>query len=180
MKEKILILEDEIGIRSFVSINLKREGYEVIEAGCGQEAIDKIKNEKNISLALLDVMLPDMRLPIQYALNYPKREERIANPISFYEIAQLTFEKPDMDTFKCLKLAFKAGKTGGLMPTILNGANEEAVALLLEEKIKFLDIADLIEECMNKFKEKSNMELTIDNIITVDKEVREYLRKKVS
>ena len=123
---------------------------------------------------------PDMRLPIQYALNYPKREGRIANPISFYEIAQLTFEKPDMDTFKCLKLAFKAGKTGGLMPTILNGANEEAVALLLEEKIKFLDIADLIEECMDKFKEKSNMELTIDNIITVDKEVREYLRKKVS
>ena len=60
MKEKILVLEDEIGIRSFVSINLKREGYEVIEAGCGQEAIDKIKNEKNISLALLDVMLPDM------------------------------------------------------------------------------------------------------------------------
>ncbi len=60
MKEKILILEDEIGIRSFVSINLKREGYEVIEAGCGEEAIDKIKNEKDISLALLDVMLPDM------------------------------------------------------------------------------------------------------------------------
>ena len=123
---------------------------------------------------------PDMRLPIQYALNYPKREGRIANPISFYEIAQLTFEKPDMDTFKCLKLAFKAGKAGGLMPTILNGANEEAVALLLEEKIKFLDIADLIEECMDKFKDKSNMELTIDNIIAVDQEVREYLRKKVS
>ena len=85
-----------------------------------------------------------------------------------------------MDTFKCLKLAFKAGKAGGLMPTILNGANEEAVALLLEEKIKFLDIADLIEECMDKFKDKSNMELTIDNIIAVDQEVREYLRKKVS
>lgn len=60
MNEKILILEDEIGIRSFVSINLKREGYEVIEAGTGQEAIDKITNEKNISIALLDVMLPDM------------------------------------------------------------------------------------------------------------------------
>ena len=66
------------------------------------------------------------------------------------------------------------------MPTILNGANEEAVALLLEEKIKFLDIADLIEECMDKFKDKSNMELTIDNIIAVDQEVREYLRRKVS
>ncbi|CEN22318.1 cell wall metabolism DNA-binding response regulator WalR [Paraclostridium sordellii] len=60
MKEKILVLEDEIGIRSFVSINLKREGYEVIEAGTGQEAIDKMSNEKNISIALLDVMLPDM------------------------------------------------------------------------------------------------------------------------
>ena len=60
MNEKILILEDEIGIRSFVSINLKREGYEVIEAGTGQEAIDKISSEKNISIALLDVMLPDM------------------------------------------------------------------------------------------------------------------------
>ena len=60
MKEKILVLEDEIGIRSFVSINLKREGYEVIEAGTGQEAIDKISNEKDISMALLDVMLPDM------------------------------------------------------------------------------------------------------------------------
>ncbi|MFR3071890.1 MAG: response regulator transcription factor [Paeniclostridium sp.] len=60
MSEKILVLEDEIGIRSFVSINLKREGYEVIEAGTGQEAIDKISNEKNISIALLDVMLPDM------------------------------------------------------------------------------------------------------------------------
>ena len=60
MKEKILILEDEIGIRSFVSINLKREGYEVIEAECGQEAIEKMQNEKDISLALLDVMLPDM------------------------------------------------------------------------------------------------------------------------
>lgn len=60
MKEKILILEDEIGIRSFVSINLKREGYEIIEAGTGSEAIEKIKNEKDITLALLDVMLPDM------------------------------------------------------------------------------------------------------------------------
>lgn len=60
MKEKILVLEDEIGIRSFVSINLKREGYEVIEAGTGQEAIDKMASEKNISIALLDVMLPDM------------------------------------------------------------------------------------------------------------------------
>ena len=169
------------------------KGLEVIEAHylfeCSYDNIEVVVHPQSIIHSMVEykdasiiaqIGSPDMRLPIQYALNYPKREGRIANPISFYEIAQLTFEKPDMDTFKCLKLAFKAGKTGGLMPTILNGANEEAVALLLEEKIKFLDIADLIEECMDKFKEKSNMELTIDNIITVDKEVREYLRKKVS
>ena len=147
---------------SIDSATLMNKGLEVIEAHylfeCSYDNIEVVVHPQSIIHSMVEYK----------------------NPISFYEIAQLTFEKPDMDTFKCLKLAFKAGKTGGLMPTILNGANEEAVALLLEEKIKFLDIADLIEECMDKFKEKSNMELTIDNIITVDKEVREYLRKKVS
>ena len=178
---------------SIDSATLMNKGLEVIEAHylfeCSYDNIEVVVHPQSIIHSMVEykdasiiaqIGSPDMRLPIQYALNYPKREGRIANPISFYEIAQLTFEKPDMDTFKCLKLAFKAGKAGGLMPTILNGANEEAVALLLEEKIKFLDIADLIEECMDKFKDKSNMELTIDNIIAVDQEVREYLRKKVS
>lgn len=178
---------------SIDSATLMNKGLEVIEAHylfeCSYDNIEVVVHPQSIIHSMVEYKdasviaqmgSPDMRLPIQYALNYPKREGRIANPISFYEIAQLTFEKPDMDTFKCLKLAFKAGKAGGLMPTILNGANEEAVALLLEEKIKFLDIADLIEECMDKFKDKSNMELTIDNIIAVDQEVREYLRKKVS
>ena len=157
---------------SIDSATLMNKGLEVIEAHylfeCSYDNIEVVVHPQSIIHSMVEYKdasviaqmgSPDMRLPIQYALNYPKREGRIANPISFYEIAQLTFEKPDMDTFKCLKLAFKAGKAGGLMPTILNGANEEAVALLLEEKIKFLDIADLIEECMDKFKDKSNMEL---------------------
>ena len=133
---------------SIDSATLMNKGLEVIEAHylfeCSYDNIEVVVHPQSIIHSMVEykdasiiaqIGSPDMRLPIQYALNYPKREGRIANPISFYEIAQLTFEKPDMDTFKCLKLAFKAGKAGGLMPTILNGANEEEVALLLEEKI---------------------------------------------
>lgn len=121
-----------------------------------------------------------MRLPIQYAMNYPKREKAVAKTIDFYEISKLTFEKPDYDTFKCLRLAFEAGKKAGLMPTILNGANEVAVDLFLKEKIKFLDIADIIEDAMNYFEKESKEELTIDNIISLDKKVRKYVLEKFS
>ena len=175
------------------SSTMVNKGLEVIEAqwlfGVPVDKVQVIVQPQSIIHSMVQFVdggvmaqlgSPDMRLPIQYALYYPERRILDTKRLDFYELAQITFEKPDMDTFKCLKLAFKAGKAGGLMPTILNGANEEAVALLLEEKIKFLDIADLIEECMDKFKDKSNMELTIDNIIAVDQEVREYLRKKVS
>ena len=122
---------------SIDSATLMNKGLEVIEAHylfeCSYDNIEVVVHPQSIIHSMVEYKdasviaqmgSPDMRLPIQYALNYPKREGRIANPISFYEIAQLTFEKPDMDTFKCLKLAFKAGKAGGLMPTILNGANE--------------------------------------------------------
>ena len=117
----------------------------------------------------------DMRLPIQYALNYEKREGIVADTIDFYEIAQLNFEKPDLDTFKSLSLAFKAGKMGGLMPTILNGANEAAVELFLEKKIGFLQIPEMIEKCMEKFKDESKDVLTLENIIKLDKKVKAYV-----
>lgn len=118
-----------------------------------------------------------MRLPIQYALNYEKRENLIADTIDFYEISKLTFEKPDSDTFKSLKLSFEAGKIGGLMPTILNGANEAAVELFLNEKIKFLEISNTIERCMEVFKDEVFRELTLENIIDLDKRVKEYVVK---
>ena len=175
------------------SATLVNKGLEVMEAkwlfGVEADDIEVVIQPQSIIHSMVEFVdggiiaqlgVPDMKLPIQYALYYPDRRPMNGGRIDFSKLKSITFEKPDMDTFKCLKLAFKAGKAGGLMPTILNGANEEAVALLLEEKIKFLDIADLIEECMDKFKDKSNMELTIDNIIAVDQEVREYLRKKVS
>jgi 1-deoxy-D-xylulose-5-phosphate reductoisomerase len=85
----------------------------------------------------------------------------------------LTFEKPDLDTFKCLKLAYEAGKAGGTMPTILNGANEVAVELFLEDKINFLKIADIIEECMNKFSYSSKF--SVEDILQTDNNVRQYV-----
>lgn len=174
------------------SATLMNKGLEVIEAhwlfDCSYENIQVVVHPQSIIHSMVEYVdasimaqigAPDMRLPIQYALNYPERKEKVANEIDFYEISKLTFEKPDMDTFKCLKLAFKAGKIGGLMPTILNGANEVAVALFLDKKIKFLEIGDIIEETMIKFKEEAEkLELTIDNILAIDEKVREYVRNR--
>ena len=176
---------------SIDSATLMNKGLEVIEAhflfDCDYDNIEVVVHPQSIIHSMVEYKdasiiaqlgSPDMRLPIQYALNYPERIERIAKPISFYEIATLTFEKPDLHTFKCLELAYKAGKEGGLATTILNGANEEAVALLLEEKIKFLQIAEIIEESLEHFKDEKNNKLTLDNIIDLDCRVRKYIRNK--
>ena len=176
---------------SIDSATLMNKGLEVIEAhflfDCDYDNIEVIVHPQSIIHSMVEYKdasviaqlgSPDMRLPIQYALNYPERKAMIANPVNFYELGALTFEKPDLETFKCLRFAYEAGKIGGLAPTILNGANEDAVALLLKEKIKFLQIAEIIEECMNVFKENYYDELTLDNIIELDKKVREYIRMK--
>lgn len=174
------------------SASLMNKGLEVIEAhwlfNCDYENIQVLVHPQSIIHSMVEyrdasiiaqIGAPDMRLPIQYALNYPERKERVANEIDFYEISKLTFEKPDMDTFKCLKLAFEAGKKGGLMPTILNAANEVAVALFLNRKIKFLEIANIIEEAMEKFKEEAeNLDLAIDNILYIDEKVRQYVKSR--
>lgn len=176
---------------SIDSATLMNKGLEVIEAhflfDCDYDNIEVVVHPQSIIHSMVEFKdasiiaqlgSPDMRLPIQYALNYPERKEVIAKPLNIFEVGALTFENPDLDTFKCLKFAYEAGKIGGLAPTILNGANEEAVALLLEEKIKFIQIAEIIEECMKVFKENYYDELTLDNIIELDKKVREYIRNK--
>ena len=175
------------------SASLMNKGLEVIEAhwlfDCSYDNIQVVVHPQSIIHSMVEYSdasiiaqlgSPDMRLPIQYAINYAERKEEIAKTIDFYEISQLTFEKPDMDTFKCLKLAFEAGKKGGLMPTILNGANEVVVQLFLDKKIKFLDIADIIEETMITFEKETEKELTLDNVIELDKKVRKYLIDKWS
>lgn len=174
---------------SIDSATLMNKGLEVIEAhflfDCDYDNIEVVVHPQSIIHSMVEYKdasiiaqlgSADMRLPIQYAVNYPERKEEVANPISFYEIGALTFERPDFETFKCLKLAFKAGKEGGLTPTILNGANEEAVALLLEEKIQFLQVAEIIEDCMAHFKEESTKELNLNNILELDEKVRKYIR----
>ena len=176
---------------SIDSASLMNKGLEVIEAhflfDTDYDNIEVVVHPQSIIHSMVEYKdasiiaqmgTPDMRLPIQYALNYPERKGMIAKPLNFYEVGSLTFEKPDLDTFKCLKFAYDAGKIGGLAPTILNGANEEAVALLLEEKIKFLQIEEIIEECMNVFKENYYDELTLENIVELDKKVRKYIRNK--
>lgn len=177
---------------SIDSATLMNKGLEVIEAhwlfNCDYDKIQVVVHPESIVHSMVqykDASIiaqlgsQDMRLPIQYALNHPKREEQIAKPIDFYEISKLTFEKPDKETFRCLQLAFIAGKKGGVMPAILNAANEVAVSLFLNEKIKFLEIAHIIEDAMNKFENKMNVELTIDNVIDIDKEVRDYVIESI-
>lgn len=176
---------------SIDSATLMNKGLEVIEAhflfDTDYDNIEVVVHPQSIIHSMVEYKdasviaqlgTPDMRLPIQYALNYPERKGMIANPLNFYELGALTFEKPDLETFKCLRFAYEAGKIGGLAPTILNGANEEAVALLLDEKIKFLQIAEIIEDCMNVFKENYYDEITLDSVIELDKKVREYIRMK--
>ena len=121
---------------------------------------------------------PDMRLPIQYALFYPDRRFLDAKKLDFFEMKSLTFEKPDMDTFKGLKFAMEAAKSGGSMPTVFNAANEEAVAMFLHKKIGFLDIYRIIEESMERHTVIGNPD--IDTVLSVEKDTREFIRKSFS
>lgn len=174
---------------SIDSSTLMNKGLEVIEAhwlfDCAYEDIEVVIHPQSIIHSMVQytdggVMaqlgVPDMKLPIQYALNYPKRRDNISEKLNFYKLRELTFEEPDLQAFKCLALAYKAGKMGKLMPTILNGANEVCVELFLDKKIEYLDIPRIIEECMEHFEYKQ--EVTLDNVINMDNEVREYIKNK--
>ena len=176
---------------SIDSATLMNKGLEVIEAhflfNCSYENIEVVVHPQSIIHSMVEyndasviaqLGSTDMKLPIQYAINKKERKHAIAERLNFYEIGALTFEKPDLETFKCLKLAYKVGREGGLAPCILNGANEEAVALLLEEKIKFLQVAEIIEEALEYFKEEKSKEVTLENVIELDKKVREYIRAR--
>lgn len=178
---------------SIDSATLMNKGLEVIEAhhlfDCPYENIEVVVHPQSIihsmveyhdSSIIAQLGTADMKLPIQYAINKKVRKNPIAKKLNFYEISELTFEQPDLETFKCLALAYKAGKEGGLAPCILNSANEEAVELLLNEKIKFLDIANLIEDALEEFNSYKTLEMTIENILSLDKKVREYIRLRAN
>ena len=120
---------------------------------------------------------PDMRVPIQYALTYPKRVKSPFPRVDFAQRNNLTFDQPDMETFKCLSLAYRALKTGGTLPAVLNGANEVAVARFLKGDIGFLDIPELIEQTMDAYTVK--YEYTLEDLLEADAWAKDYAAKVV-
>lgn len=167
------------------SATLMNKGLEMIEAkwlfGVDIDKIQPVVHRQSIihsaveftdGSVIAQMGMPDMRLPISYALNYPERVKCPAKSMDIFSLGNLTFERPDTDTFKCLSLAVKAVKTGKTMPAVMNGANEAAVDLFLRGKIKFLQIAEAVESAMNNH---SPVEVTVPSVLKADKEAREFV-----
>lgn len=170
------------------SATLMNKGLEIMEAkwlfGVDTDQIEVLIHPQSIMHSAVEyedgaiiaqLGEPDMKVPIQYALTYPKR---VANPFSKVDFAkrnQLTFDHPDMDTFRCLSLAYEALRIGGTMPAVLNGANEIAVDLFLKGNISFLDIPRLIEKTMNAYTVKYKYDL--DDLLEADQWARTYVRQ---
>ena len=165
------------------SATMMNKGLEVIEAkwlfGVSLDQIEVVVHPQSIIHSLVQfedgsmkaqMGLPDMRVPIQFALSYPERLKADYPRFDFMEYPQLTFEKPDKDTFRNLGLAFEVAKEGGNQPCILNAANEIAVQGFLEDKVGFLEISDVIETCLKKVSYIRNPE--IEDFIQTDKETR--------
>lgn len=171
---------------SIDSSTLMNKGLEVIEAkwlfDVDVEDIEVVVHPQSIihsmvsfrdSSVMSQMGCPDMRLPIEYALTYPERLKTDFERLDLAKVATLTFEKPDMETFPCLALAFKVLKLGGTYPAALNSANEFLVNEFLNDKIGFYDIPYYIERTLEQHKNRINP--TIEDILEVDKETRAFL-----
>ena len=168
------------------SATLVNKGLEVIEAkwlfGVEPENIQVVVHPQSVIHSMVEYVdgaviaqlgVPDMKLPIQYALTYPYRRPMEGKKLDFYELSSMTFEKPDTDTFKGLPMAYDAIAAGGSMPTVFNAANEKAVSLFLNREIKFLEIYDLIQGAMENHKVKENP--TVEEILEAEAEAYEYI-----
>ncbi|MDE6319341.1 MAG: 1-deoxy-D-xylulose-5-phosphate reductoisomerase [Lachnospiraceae bacterium] len=120
--------------------------------------------------------VPDMKLPIQYALFYPDRRPMEGDRVDLCKLGSLTFEKPDTETFRGLALAYEAGRRGGSMPTVFNAANEKAVALFLQKKIPFLQIPELIQAAMEAHSCVENP--AVEEILEAEAQTHEFIRRK--
>ncbi len=123
---------------------------------------------------MAQIGVPDMKLPIQYALTYPRRRNLESKRVNFHEITEINFAKPDLDTFKGLVLAYRAGRIGGSLPTVFNAANEQIVPMFLKNQVSFLEIPELIEECMDAHTLIQKPDL--QQILDTEKWVKEYFR----
>ena len=171
------------------SSTLVNKGLEVIEAkwlfDVSLDQIEVVVHPQSIIHSMVEYVdgaiiaqlgTPDMKLPIQYALYYPERRFLPGDRLDFAALSKLTFEKPDMETFYGLRLAFEAGKEGGSLPTVLNAANELAVSKFLERKIKYLEIPEIIEHCMQAH--KTIADPSVDEILQTEQEVYEQIESR--
>ena len=154
------------------SSTMVNKGLEVIEAkwlfGVDVDQVQGVVQPQSIIHSMVEYVdgavmaqlgTPDMKLPIQYALYYPKRRYLPGDRVDFWSLGKLEFEKPDMDTFYGLKLAYDAGRKGGTLPTVFNAANELAVRQFLNREIKYLEIVEIIEDCMQVHRNIENPSL---------------------
>lgn len=168
------------------SSTLVNKGLEVMEAkwlfGVEPEQIQVVVHPQSIIHSMVEYVdgaviaqmgIPDMKLPIQYALFYPDRRVMREKKLDFFELQNMTFEKPDMETFYGLKLAYEALKTGDNVPTIYNAANEKAVALFLQKKISYLQIPEIIESSMRNIPQVKNPD--VKQILDTEAAVYEYI-----
>ena len=171
------------------SATLVNKGLEVMEAkwlfGVDLDHIQVVVQPKSIIHSMVEfkdgaVMAqlgtPDMKLPIQYALYYPERRFLAGDRLDFAALTQITFEKPDMETFLGLPMAMQASRTGGSMPTVFNAANERAVALFLAKKIRFLEIYDVIAGAMEAH--KTIADPTLEQILAAEQETYEWIANR--
>lgn len=171
------------------SATLVNKGLEVMEAkwlfGVDLDRIQVVVHPQSIihsmvqyvdGAVMAELGTPDMKLPIQYALYYPERRYLGGQRVDFAALGQITFEDPDIETFTGLKLAYRAAGEGGLMPTVYNAANERAVSKFLARKIRFLDIPDMIGDCMNHIKVIQSP--TIDEILETEQAVYDRIESR--
>jgi 1-deoxy-D-xylulose-5-phosphate reductoisomerase len=173
------------------SATMMNKGLEVIEAkwlfDIPYDQIDVVLHRESIIHSMVEFVdrsviaqlgTPDMRVPIQYALTYPARLEReTSERLQLWEIGSLHFSKLDFDRYRCMSFAYEAGRLGGTMPTVLNAANEEAVAAFLAKRITFLEIENLIEEALERHELIPFPSLEV--IIEVDKETRAFIHSRI-
>jgi 1-deoxy-D-xylulose-5-phosphate reductoisomerase len=168
------------------SATLMNKGLEVIEAhylfGVDYNAIDIVIHPQSIIHSLIELQdtsvlaqlgWPDMRLPLLYALSWPERIYTDWKPLNLVKAGSLTFKEPDHQKYPCMGLAYAAGRAGGAMPAVLNAANEQAVALFLEEKISFLDIPRVIEKVCDSFTIHNSSTPSLDDILAADNWARQ-------
>lgn len=173
------------------SATLVNKGLEVMEAkwlfDVEPEQIQVVVHPQSIIHSMVEYVdggimaqlgMPDMKLPIQYALFYPDRRPMDGRRVDFFALKSISFEEPDVKTFRGLQLAYDAIAAGGSMPTVFNAANEKAVGLFLDKKIRFLAIYDLIQGAMEQHKVISNP--TVDEILEAEAQAHAYISGKLS